>query len=175
MGTASWYGEPFHGRRTANGEVYDMHRLTAAHKTLPFDTLLRVENLDNGREVVVRVNDRGPFVKGRILDLSYGAARTLGMHVAGLARVRITVVEDVPGFLVDQRSFTIQIGAFQDRGHADALARDARGRGFDARVEAEGPWFRVRVGSYGSRRDAERELGRVEKRVGVRGVVVRTD
>jgi rare lipoprotein A len=88
VGLASWYGRPFQGRRTSNGERYDMHRLTAAHKTMPLPSYARVRNLDNGREIVVRVNDRGPFVyQGRVIDLSYAAARKLGF--SGLARVEI--------------------------------------------------------------------------------------
>lgn len=94
-GTASWYGPNFHGRRAADGSVYDMHKLTAAHKTLPFGTLLRVTNLRNGRSVVVRVTDRGPFIRGRILDVSYAAACRLGMVESGLARVRIEVVTEI--------------------------------------------------------------------------------
>lgn len=86
-GIASWYGRPFHGRRTASGERYDMHALTAAHRTLPFDTLARVRNPANGREVVVRINDRGPFKRGRIIDLSLAAARVLG--IAGVAPVEL--------------------------------------------------------------------------------------
>lgn len=92
-GVASWYGDPFHGRRTASGEVYDMDGLTAAHQTLPFGTRVRVENLDNGKTITVRINDRGPFVKSRILDVSRRAARQLGLIVPGTARVRITVLE----------------------------------------------------------------------------------
>ena len=91
-GVASWYGEPFHGRTTASGETYDMNDLTCAHRTLPFGTRLHVRNLENGRTVVVRVNDRGPFVKDRIVDLSRRAARELGMIGPGTARVRITVL-----------------------------------------------------------------------------------
>jgi rare lipoprotein A len=91
-GVASWYGKKFHGRRTASGERYDMHELTAAHRTLPFGTRVRVTNLDNGRKVVVRINDRGPFIKGRVIDLSYAAARQVGMVNAGVARVRLEVV-----------------------------------------------------------------------------------
>jgi rare lipoprotein A (peptidoglycan hydrolase) len=92
VGEASWYGPDFHGRLTASGERYNMLSLTAAHRDLPFNTLVRVTNLDNGREVVVRINDRGPFLKGRILDLSYGAARALGANRPGVVRVRIEVV-----------------------------------------------------------------------------------
>jgi rare lipoprotein A len=89
-GIASWYGKPFHGRRTASGEVYDMHAMTAAHKTLPFSTQALVRNLANGREVVVRINDRGPFRRGRIIDLSRAAARALG--IAGLAQVELRLL-----------------------------------------------------------------------------------
>jgi rare lipoprotein A len=91
-GRASWYGEPHHGRRTANGERFDMNALTAAHPTLPFGTRLRVVNLDNDREVEVRVNDRGPSIPGRIIDLSYAAARALDAVAAGVVSVRLTVV-----------------------------------------------------------------------------------
>src|SRR5262249_10410144 len=93
-GTASWYGSDFHGRRTANGETYDMNGLTAAHTTLPMPTIVRVTNLDNGRSVVVRINDRGPFVEDRIIDLSRAGARELGFEGQGLARVRVTVLRE---------------------------------------------------------------------------------
>ncbi len=92
VGEASWYGPDFHGKITASGERYNMLLLTAAHQTLPFNTLIRVTNLDNGRTAVVRINDRGPFMKGRILDLSYTAARALGANSSGVIRVRIEVV-----------------------------------------------------------------------------------
>jgi rare lipoprotein A len=91
-GEASWYGPTFHGKTTANGERYNMLRLTAAHKQLPFNTLVRVTNLANGKSATVRINDRGPFLKGRILDLSYGAAQALGANGPGVIRVRIEVV-----------------------------------------------------------------------------------
>jgi rare lipoprotein A len=91
-GVASWYGTKFHGKKTANGERYDMHAMSAAHKTLPLPTMVRVTNLKNGRSVVVRVNDRGPFVKDRIIDLSYAAARKLGYNDAGTAPVRVEVL-----------------------------------------------------------------------------------
>jgi rare lipoprotein A len=90
-GLASWYGKPYHGRPTASGERYDMHALTAAHRTLPFGTVVRVRNLENGREIRVRITDRGPFVDGRIIDLSLKAARKLDMVRAGLARVELRV------------------------------------------------------------------------------------
>jgi len=92
-GVASWYGQRFHGQRTASGERFDMHGLTAAHPTLPFGTLVEVRNLENGRAVVVRINDRGPSVAGRIIDLSYAAALRLGLVDAGLARVALYLAE----------------------------------------------------------------------------------
>lgn len=92
VGTASWYGGTFHGRMTANGEIYNMYELTAAHKSLPFGSLLRVTNLSNEKKLFVRVNDRGPYIPGRILDLSYGAARELGMVDEGIRRVKIEVL-----------------------------------------------------------------------------------
>lgn len=91
-GTASWYGTKFHGKKTANGERYDMYAMSAAHKTLPMPTMVRVTNLNNGRSVIVRVNDRGPFVKSRVIDLSYAAAKTLGYDSAGTAPVRVEVL-----------------------------------------------------------------------------------
>ncbi len=95
-GIASWYGEPFHGRKTASGEIYDMNALTAAHKTLPLPSRVRVTNLENGRSIVVTVNDRGPFVPGRIIDLSRRAAQLLGMDKQGTAKVRVTVLPRAP-------------------------------------------------------------------------------
>jgi len=92
-GVASWYGRDFHGKATANGERYDMHAMSAAHKTLPLPTLVRVTNLENGRSVVVRVNDRGPFVKSRLIDLSYAAATELGFTDKGTARVRVQTLD----------------------------------------------------------------------------------
>ena len=91
-GLASWYGSKFHGKQTANQEVYDMHAMTAAHKSLPFQTMVKVLNLENHREITVRINDRGPFIKGRIIDLSYAAAKKLQLIKKGVARVRIEVI-----------------------------------------------------------------------------------
>jgi rare lipoprotein A len=97
-GTASWYGQFHNGRKTANGEIYDMNAATAAHRSLPFGTIVRVTNLGNGRTTKVRINDRGPYANGRIIDLSAHAARDLGMHQSGTARVRIEQFKsDQPG------------------------------------------------------------------------------
>jgi len=92
-GVATYYAEEFHGRKTASGEVYDMHDLTAAHRTLPFNTKLRVTNVANGKSVVVRVNDRGPFKDNRVIDLSYEAAKHIGLVTDGTARVELEVIE----------------------------------------------------------------------------------
>lgn len=92
-GIASWYGVPYHGRRSANGEIYDMEKLTAAHRTLPFDTWVEVTNLSNNKRVDVRIIDRGPFVNGRIIDLSLAAAREIDLVAVGIVRVRIKVIK----------------------------------------------------------------------------------
>jgi len=93
FGESSYYAEKFHGRKTANGEIFDMYKKTAAHKSLPFNTLLEVTNLENNKSVIVRVNDRGPFVGGRILDLSYGAAKEIDMISSGVVEVKIKILE----------------------------------------------------------------------------------
>src|SRR5436189_2027216 len=95
VGYASWYGDPYHGRRTSNGETYNKYSLTAAHRTLPFDTVVKVKNLANGQIVKVRINDRGPFKENRIIDLSYAAAKEIGMLGPGTARVSLEVLEIV--------------------------------------------------------------------------------
>jgi rare lipoprotein A len=92
-GKASWYGEPFHGRKTANGEVYDMYKSSAAHKDLPTGTWVRVTNLNNNKQIITRINDRGPFIKGRILDLSYGAALAIDMVVDGVVEIKLEVLK----------------------------------------------------------------------------------
>ena len=118
-GIASWYGHPYHGRQTANGEIYDMYKISAAHRTLPFNTRVLVHDLKNGREVEVRINDRGPFVEGRIIDLSYAAAQFI--HMEGIAPVRLEILglatdpDLLPGI------FAVQVGAFRDRSNAERL------------------------------------------------------
>jgi rare lipoprotein A len=165
-GVASWYGPKFHGRLTANGERYDMHALTAAHRTLPFGTVVEVVNVGNGRRVAVRINDRGPFAHGRIIDLSYAAAREIGLVGPGTARVEVRPVvprvapEDQPFSHV---RFTLQVAAFRDAARAAALQAELAALFPEAVVRAEGGWHRVQVGSYDWRRKAEaarRELAR---------------
>jgi len=109
VGTASWYGRDFHGRETASGEPYDMFRFTAAHMNLPLGSWVRVTNLRNGKSVIVRVNDRGPVVPGRIIDLSYGAAQVLEIRARGIARVRLDVVQ-LPEYARNSSRFTMAGG-----------------------------------------------------------------
>jgi len=168
-GVASWYGAAFHGRRTASGEVYDMHGLTAAHRTLPFDTLVEVRNLTNGSSVVVRITDRGPFARGRVVDLSYAAAREIGLVGPGTARVELRVVPRWPGepprhATYAETRFTVQVGAFRDPRRAATLQRELARRYPDAAVRSDAGWHRVQVGTFDWRREAEtlrRELARL--------------
>jgi len=148
QGIASWYGPGFHGRRTSNGEIYDMHSKTAAHKTLPMNTMLLVKNLENGRQTVVRVNDRGPFVQGRIIDLSLTAAKSIGIAEKGIARVQVTALgEEVdntagkePTLIYDDLSvgdFYVQIGAFNARNNASRLQKRFTDAGHTAIIELD--------------------------------------
>ena len=123
-GIASWYGPGFHGNATSCGESYDQNQPTCAHKLLPMHTMVRVTNLENGRSMVLRVNDRGPFVSGRIVDLSLAGAKELGIHARGTARVRVEVEGDVPGAGPGGElpgPFYVQVGAFARRENADRL------------------------------------------------------
>ncbi len=120
VGLASWYGPDFHGRPTASREVFNMYDMTAAHRTLPMGTWVVVTHLENGRSAVVRINDRGPFVRGRIIDLSYAAARVLGLVGPGTGRVRVEVLAVPPGLEKGVR-YCVQVGAFSSRSNADAL------------------------------------------------------
>src|SRR4030042_143588 len=122
-GVASWYGGEFHGRPTSSGEVYDMYQLTCAHNTLPLGTIVMVTNLENGRSLELKVNDRGPFFKERIIDVSYSAAQMLGMWEKGTAPVKVEVI--VPGIEPVQR-FTLQVGSFADEANAQKLAEQLR-------------------------------------------------
>ncbi|MFQ5850516.1 MAG: septal ring lytic transglycosylase RlpA family protein [Candidatus Binatia bacterium] len=164
VGIASWYGPKFHGRRTSSGEVFDMHQLTAAHRALPLGTRVEVINLENGRSIQVRVNDRGPFVAGRIIDLSYAAARALDMVERGLAQVRIRPLH-VPGLRLVRgpRPYALQVGSFLEKRNAitlkarlDALTAGA----YISTVSLSGETFyRVRVGGF-HRREAAEQVAR---------------
>jgi len=169
QGVASWYGKKFHGRLTSNGETYNMYAMTAAHKTLPLGVEVRVTNKRNGRSAVVRVNDRGPFVAGRIIDLSYAAAKKLGVVEQGTAPVELIALgyprqqggkhRYVGPVDYDAGSFAIQVGAFSDAANADRLAGRLRPRFGRAEVhpgQSRGrSFFRVRVGDFRSLHAAE--------------------
>lgn len=138
-GEASWYGDPYHGQRAASGEVFDKNKLTAAHRTLAFDTWVRVENLRNGRTVDVRINDRGPFVSGRIIDVSEAAARQIDLIGTGVAPVRVTVLKSPDSPVVsappaqetpppDPAFYVVQLGAFSVAENAQNLARSLSAR-----------------------------------------------
>jgi rare lipoprotein A len=150
-GMASWYGPRFNGKMTANGERYDMNALTAAHPSLPFGTKIGVRNTRTGREVVVRVNDRGPYSRNRIIDLSYAAAREVGVVGPGTASVEIYVV---PANGLPAR-FTVQVGAFSENEKAVSLQRDVVRLYPEAVVDADGTWNRVQIGAFDNRDQAE--------------------
>lgn len=151
VGMASWYGEAHHGRRTASGEVFDMHRLTAAHRTLPFGTRLQVTNRDTNQTAEVRVNDRGPFVEGRILDVSYAAGRLLGAVGPGVIPVRVRVLSLPPRSSSGDGAFTVQIGSFTTRARAEALRDAVAGATIVESGVGSETVYRVRVGAYPDR------------------------
>jgi rare lipoprotein A len=168
-GIASWYGAPYHGRRTSSGEVYDMEQLTAAHRTLPFDTLVEVTDLDNGKRVEVRITDRGPFVDGRIIDLSRAAAREIDMLGPGTARVTLKVIatsapapvlaptaapapapapaeKAPPEIEPPAPRYAVQAGAFFDRERAESFRSSLAANYPDTRLVEAAPVWRVLVG-----------------------------
>lgn len=184
-GSCSWYGKKFHGHKTSNGETYDMFAMTAAHKTLPLPTFLKVTNLDNNRWVIVRVNDRGPFHGNRICDLSYTAAKKLGIIKRGTGRVELRAITPDPGETWGEHSTAtlanqptpkksapppkpkiapgayLQAGAFVSRANADKLVKQLKDAGFPAARTLPGtspngsPLYRVRIGPFPSRTQAE--------------------
>ena len=160
-GVASWYGGEFHGRATSSGEIYDMYQLTCAHNTLPLGTTVMVTNLENGRSLELKVNDRGPFVKERIIDLSYAAAQMLGIWAKGTAPVKVEVINLAPEPVI---RYSLQVGSFTDEINAQKLAEQLR-RNFEnvqvATVETPTEkYHRVRIGQFDTR---EAALGIAEK------------
>lgn len=166
VGVASWYGHPYHGRPTTSGQIYDMDEMTAAHRTLPFGARVRVENLSNGHDAEVTINDRGPFKDGRVIDLSRAAARKLHMIGPGTARVRLRVIglpeQPAAGF------FAVQVGAFRNSTNAERLrATLARDHGFASIQKYDGPrglFYRVLVGRENDLPDAETLAQKLRKR-----------
>lgn len=164
-GIASWYGKAFHGKKTANGETYDMYAMTAAHKLLPFNTQVRVTNLRNGKSIITRINDRGPFVEKRVIDLSYTGAKNLGMLGTGTAPVRIESVGAVSGISRSGRSgtfemrgtFYVQVGAFANKQNAVRLASRIKAGGRNSRYYYSDmvDFWRVQIGPYNTLNQAE--------------------
>ena len=161
-GTASWYGREFHGSTTASGEVFDRYGMSAAHRTLPLGTVIRVTNLDNYKSVTVTVNDRGPFVKKWIIDLSYGAAKELGFIAQGTAPVKIETLKPVDG----SASYTVQAAVFTEEESAKALKYRLTKKFEHVFIvpfmTSLGKLYRVRVGSYGTEEKAELVASRLK-------------
>ena len=168
-GLASWYGRDFHGKKTSNGEIYNMYAITAAHKTLPLGTYVKVHNLENNRSIVVRINDRGPFVRGRVIDLSYTAAKDIGIVGPGTARVEVVALGrrtstsggTAPTYTAEDYShgkFTFQVGAFLDRGNAERQKRELAQRYKNAHIavydRGDKIFYRVRVGRFTTLQEA---------------------
>ena len=174
-GLASWYGEPYHGRRTASGEIYDMHEMTAAHRTLAFGTMVKVERRDTGADVKVRITDRGPFIKGRIIDLSFAAAKKINLDIDGVAPVKVTIIgweappkkkakQDQAGaeHPEDEDCLWVQVGAFGAMDNAKGAEQRLEDAGETAVIiEGPGGLHRVRVGPFDNEKDAIKALERI--------------
>ena len=174
-GIASWYGHPYHGRAASSGEIYDMEKLTAAHRTLPFGTVVEVRDLDNGRAVSVRIIDRGPFVEGRIIDLSHAAAREIQMLGPGTANVRLRIAS-LPNAIPDGY-FAVQTGAFRERANAERQRQAIERRYGAARLvlrDGDPPLWRVMAGHASTVADASALAARIQAESGP-AFVVRVD
>jgi len=179
VGIASWYGKDYHGRKTANGEVYDMYAMTAAHCTLPFNTRVRVTNRENGKKTELRINDRGPFVAGRIIDLSYSGARAIDMAEKGTAKVTVEAIGFAGGHAPSLEGiFAIQVGAFAERENAtrfqNQLAKkypNVRTILWESHVQR---FYRVRLGAFRTEAEARRQV-EILKKDHLSGFVVRED
>ncbi len=175
-GLASWYGEPFHGRRAANGEIYDMYKLTAAHRTLPLESLVRITNLRNGRTTEVRINDRGPFVEGRVVDLSLAAARELDMVGPGVVPVRLELLAGPSPYL---GSFTVQVGSFSMRENAERLRAHLEEHYRPVYIHQydtpQGYFYRVQVGNLPTQEAAREFAEQLRAGEGFVPFVVRLD
>jgi rare lipoprotein A len=177
-GMASWYGPGFHGNKTANGERYDMYKLTAAHRTLPLGSVAVVHSLISGRQVTVRINDRGPFARGRVLDLSLASAQALGMVGNGTDQVELRVVDYNPrpeGMGV----LRVQVGAFADIQNARALFAQVQRDFADGRIIQidlpEGRRYRVQIGRFSTESEAQIAVGRLDRTFSLQSFVVRDD
>lgn len=175
-GNASWYGAPFHGRRASNGEIYDMNKLTAAHRTMAFNTMVRVTNLTNSKSVVVRITDRGPFVDNRIIDLSRAAAQQIESIGPGVVPVRLEVISGADPF---GGYFTVQVGAFKERGNAERLRERLDVLYPPATIQQvqveDGTFYRVRVGKISGEQSAQRFADDLKAKEGFHSMVIRLD
>ena len=177
-GMASWYGPGFHGNKTANGERYDMHKLTAAHRTLPLGSIAVVRSATTGKEVTVRINDRGPFAKGRVLDLSYAGAQTLGMVGHGTDQIELRVI-GFQGRTAEVGSLRVQIGSFVEQQNAATLLQRAQRIYTGGRIQAvdlpDGRRYRVQIGEFKTEAQAESVARRLEEDLAVQSFVFRDD
>jgi rare lipoprotein A len=174
VGVASWYGHPYHGRRTSNGEVYDMDQMTAAHLSLPFGTLVRVTNLDNGRGTEVRINDRGPFINGRIIDLSRAAARQISMIGPGTAKVRVEVIATPAMAAASQPAVAPMSGVRAiEISQTQELPAEVRPASSPESSSAcsDSPYFGVQIGTFGNLENAMRLQGKMLDQHGVAEIV----
>ena len=176
QGVASWYGVPYHGRRAANGEIYDMYKLTAAHRTLPFESVVRVTNLKNGRKTEVRITDRGPFVDNRVIDLSLAAARELDMVASGVVPVRLELVAAVSSLT---GNFAVQVGAFRNRENAaqlrDRLAKRFPPVSIREYDSPDGMLYRVYAGRVPGEAAARQLADQLRREEGLSSFIVRLD
>jgi rare lipoprotein A len=177
-GVASWYGPGFHGNKTANGERYDMHQLTAAHRTLPLGSIAVVRSMSTGRQVTVRINDRGPFARGRVLDLSLAGAHALGMTGAGTDQIELRVV-GYQGRTTDMGILRVQVGSFSDQQNARNLLERANHLYSGGRVHAvdlpEGKRYRVQIGQFSREAQAEAAASHLESLLSLQAFVFRDD
>jgi rare lipoprotein A len=175
---ASWYGPGFHGNRTANGERYDMHKLTAAHRTLPLGSIAIIRSTSTGKEVTVRINDRGPFAKGRVLDLSLAGAQALGMVGVGTDQIELRVI-GFQGRTADMGFLRVQIGSFAEQNNAANLLERAQRMYPVGRIQRvdlpDGRRYRVQVGEFRTEQQAESAASRLETELSVRSFVFRDD
>ncbi|HKY72103.1 MAG TPA: septal ring lytic transglycosylase RlpA family protein [Nitrospira sp.] len=175
---ASWYGPGFHGNKTANGERYDMHQLTAAHRTLPLGSIALIRSTSTGKEVTVRINDRGPFAKGRVLDLSYAGAHRLGMLGHGTDQIELRVI-GFQGRTSDMGFLRVQIGSFAEQRNAALLLQRAQRVYKGGRIQVvdlpDGRRYRVQVGEFVSENQAETAAAKLEADLAVQSFVFRDD
>ena len=177
-GVASWYGPGFHGNKTANGERYDMHQLTAAHRTLPLGSIAVVRSMSTRRQVTVRINDRGPFARGRVLDLSLAGAQALGMIGAGTDEIELHVV-GYQGRTAEMGFLRVQVGSFSDQLNALNLLERAKYLYSGGRIQIvdlpEGKRYRVQIGQFSTEGQAEVAASRLESSLGLQPFVFRDD